>query len=29
LKKKSEDEGVLLVSLKASAALRSIHHAAN
>jgi len=29
LKKKSEDEGVLLVSLKASAALRSIHKPAN
>jgi DNA-binding winged helix-turn-helix (wHTH) protein/tetratricopeptide (TPR) repeat protein/TolB-like protein len=29
LKKKSEDEGVLLVSLKASTALRSIHRAAN
>jgi hypothetical protein len=29
LKKQSDDNGVLLVSLKASAALRSIHQAAN
>jgi eukaryotic-like serine/threonine-protein kinase len=29
LKKQSENDGILLVSLRASAALRSIHHAAN